>query len=62
MKRFRIKETCPSNLSSEGDDESLSLLAVSDCTDWYDNEFDQISELKVGEAIYFGSLRVERVS
>lgn len=38
-----------------GDSHNMSLLALSEFTDWDDQEFEDISQLKVGERVKVGS-------
>lgn len=59
MKRYT---TVDESLGLDEDrmDEGLSLQGVCELTDWSEEEFDQISDLLVGEKVKFNDVSVER--
>lgn len=58
MKRYTTRDESAGYVSAE--DKGLSLVGVYHMTDWSEQEFDKISEMKVGDKLNFGGITVER--
>lgn len=60
IKRYTTRDESAGYVSAE--DTELSLQRVKEMTNWSDEEFDKISELKVGQKLNFGGISVERTA
>ena len=58
MKRYTTKDESSGYISAQ--DDNLSLVGVYHITNWNDEQFDKISEMKVGEKLDFDGVTVER--
>nr|UWF98059.1 MAG: hypothetical protein [Bacteriophage sp.] len=58
MKRYTTRDESAGYISAE--DKGLSLVDVYHMTDWTDDQFDKISEMKIGEKLNFDGVTVER--
>lgn len=58
MKRYTTRDESAGYISAE--DKGLSLVDVYHMTDWTDDQFDKISEMKIGEKLNFDGITVER--
>lgn len=58
MKRYTTRDESAGHISAE--DKGLSLVDVYHMTDWTDDQFDKISEMKIGEKLDFDGITVER--
>lgn len=58
MKRYTTRDESAGYISAE--DKGLSLVDVYHMTDWTDDQFDTISEMKIGEKLDFDGITVER--
>lgn len=55
MKRYTTKDE-----SAGCEDNGLTLQGVNEVTDWTEKQFDEISELAVGQCLIYDGVSVER--
>lgn len=60
IKRYTTRDESAGYVSSE--DTDLSLLNVSEITNWTDDQFDLISNMKVYDYFIFDGISVERTA
>lgn len=60
MKRYITRDESAGYISAE--DSDLSLVGVYHMTDWSEEEFEKISEMKVGDKLNFNGITVERTN